>query len=84
MFLLPRTKYLRIHSRANQTILKQLKLTNLLYYSTFLIIALKQELTASASDGSYQTLMYGCCRASSTEILLDASITSIFDNKSLA
>lgn len=28
--------------------------------------------------------MYGCCRASSTEILLEASITSIFDNKSLA
>lgn len=53
-------------------------------YSSFLSRDLKEGLTASASDGSYQTLMYGCCRASSTEILLEASITSIFDNKSLA
>lgn len=41
-------------------------------------------LTASTSAGSYQTLMYGCCKASSTDILLAGSITSIFDNKSLA
>lgn len=58
--------------------------TSLLWQNIFLIGDLKQGLTASASDGSYQTLMYGCWRASSTEILFEASITSIFDNKSLA
>ena len=41
-------------------------------------------LTASTSAGSYQTLMYGCCKASSTDILFAGSITSIFDSKSLA
>lgn len=39
---------------------------------------------ASASAGSYQTVMYGWRRASSTEIRLSGSITSIFDNRSLA
>lgn len=41
-------------------------------------------LTASTSAGSYQTLMYGCCKASSTDILLAGSMTSIFDKRSLA
>lgn len=41
-------------------------------------------LTASTSAGSYQTLMYGCCKASSTDIRLAGSMTSIFDKRSLA
>lgn len=45
---------------------------------------ISRRLTASTSAGSYHTLMYGCCKASSTDILFAGSITSIFDNKSLA
>lgn len=44
----------------------------------------RASLTASTSAGSYQTLMYGCCKASSTDIRLAGSMTSIFDKRSLA
>lgn len=41
-------------------------------------------LTASTSAGSYHTLMYGCCNASSTDIRLAGSMISILDSRSLA
>ncbi len=40
--------------------------------------------TALTSLSSYQTEMYGCKSASSTEILFCGSITSIFESRSLA
>ena len=41
-------------------------------------------LTALTSLSSYHTLMYGCIRASSTEMRFSWSITSIFESKSRA